>query len=451
MDVHGFVKNELRLERPDKNTSGTLTGDRLQGKEHIMELSMGIDWADQSHAICLREQGTRRIVAEFEIAHTATGVNQLEETIQALGCTPEMCVVAIETNQGMLVNYLFESGYRIHPIPPAAVKAYRARHRRTGAKSDVDDAQLLSDILCQDLGLFPPLAGDSPLAREIQAVYRGREQLVRRRAQVLCQLKQNLKTYFPAAITLFSSLECQIVRAFLAAFPDQQVARQATGDEIIAFLQQQDYRRLDRVDEIVAKLHAPAIPVPAWQARAGACLTTALLAEIEVLSEQIQTVEAQLEHLLEQHADAELFRSLPRVGTVLAAGFIGELGDCRAKFEDASALQALAGTAPVTKQSGSSKQVYFRYACNKPLRYLLQQYARQSARKDGSSWARGYISNQLERGHSNSRAYRALANRWLVIIFRMWQDHRLYDEQYHLSNIARRGIKQLDRMEKQAA
>jgi transposase len=378
-------------------------------------------------------------------------VNRLEDTIQALGGKPETCVVAIETNQGMLVNYLLESGYQIHPIPPAAVKAYRERHRRTGAKSDADDAQLLADILCQDLELFPPLASDSPLAREIQAVYRGREQLVRRRAQVLCQLKHNLKTYFPAAITLFSGLERQIVRAFLAAFPDQQAAQHATRAEIIAFLQQQDYRRWDRVDEIVAKLHAPVIPVPAWQVRAGACLTTALLAEIEVLSEQIQTLEAHLEQLLDQHTDAALFRSLPRVGTVLAAGLIGELGDCREKFEDASALQALAGTAPVTKQSGSSKQVFFRYACNKPLRALLQQFARQSARQDGSSWARGYISNQLERGHSNSRAYRALANRWLVIIFRMWQDGRLYDENYHLSNIARRGVKQTKSTATQAA
>jgi transposase len=453
IDVRGSVKNELRLERPDKNTSSTLTGDRLpkEDKEHIMELSIGIDWADQSHAICLRERGTRRIIAEFEITHTAAGVNRLEETIQALGCTPERCVVAIETNQGMLVNYLFESGYRVHPIPPAAVKAYRDRHRRTGAKSDADDAQLLSDILCQDLELFPPLAGDSPLAREIRTVHRGREQLVRRRAQVLCQLKHNLKTYFPAAITLFSGLERQIVRAFLSASPDQRAAQQATRAEVIAFLQRQDYRRLDCVDEIMAKLHAPVIPVPAWQTRAGVCLTTALLAEIEVLSEQIQKLETQLERLLEQHVDAELFRSLPRVGTVLAAGLIGELGDCREKFEDASALQALAGTAPVTKQSGSSKQVFFRYACNKPLRCLLQQFARQSARKDGSSWARGYLSSQLDRGHSNSRAYRALANRWLVIIFRMWQDHRLYDENYHLSNIARRGIKQPGRIEKQAA
>jgi transposase len=416
-----------------------------------MYLSVGIDWADQSHAICIRERATRRILAEFEITHTAAGIRQLEDAVKALNCEPEECMVAVETNQGMLVNYLVESGYRVHPIPPAAVKAYRERHRRTGAKSDADDAQLLSDILCQDVDLFPPLAGDSPLARELQAVYRGREQLVRRRAQVLCQLKQNLKSYFPAAITLFSGLDRQIVRTFLTAFPDQEAAQQITEEELTAFLQEQDYRRMDRVAKIVAQLQAPVIPVPAWQARAGACLTTALLAEIDVLSEQIHQLEAQLAWLLEQHPDAELFRSLPRVGTVLAAGFIGELGDCREKYADANAMQALAGTAPVTRQSGASKQVIFRYACNKPLRYLLQQFARQSARRDGSAWARGYVSNQLERGHSNSRAYRALANRWLVIIFRMWHDRRLYDENYHLNNIARRGVKQSGQKEMHTA
>jgi transposase len=368
-----------------------------------------------------------------------------------LGGSPEDCVVAIETNQGLLVNYLFEAGYRIHPIPPAAVKGYRERHRRSGAKSDADDAQLLADILCQDLDLYPPMASDSALAREIRAVYRGREQLVRHRAQVLRQLKHNLKTYFPAAITLFSSLDQPIVRAFLTAFPNQQIAQQVTEEGLTVFLQQHGYCRRDRVAKVVARLHAPTIPVPAWQARASACLTAAFLAELEVLSEQVQMLETKLEQLLEQHVDADLFRSLPRVGIVLAAGFIGELGDCRAKYENASALQALAGTAPVTKQSGASKYVFFRFACNKSLRHLLQQFARQSARKDGSVWARGYVSNQIEQGHSSSRAYRALANRWLVIIFRMWQDRRSYDEDYHLRNIALRGNKQFKAAKKQVA
>jgi transposase len=210
-----------------------------------------------------------------------------------------------------------------------------------------------------------------------------------------------------------------------------------------AFFKEQGYTRPNKIPDLIAKLHAPAIPVPAWQAEVGSRLTAALMAELAVLSEHIRGVEARLTELLAQHPDAAIFRSLPRVGPVLAAGFIGELGDCRNKSRDASALQALAGTAPVTIQSGPTRKVSFRFACNKPLRYLLQEFARQSAHPGGSAWARGYLSNQLERGHSKSRAYRALANRWLVIIFRMWQAGSQYDEDYHLRNTAQRGIKML--------
>jgi transposase-like protein len=90
-----------------------------------MKLSIGIDWADQSHAICLRERDTRRILAEFEIGHTVAGVSQLKDAVKALSCAPEDCVVAIETNQGMLVEYLFMDGLyegmRLHKSRQEAV------------------------------------------------------------------------------------------------------------------------------------------------------------------------------------------------------------------------------------------------------------------------------------------------------------------------------------------
>lgn len=86
-----------------------------------MQMSIGIDWSDRSHAICIREQDTRRILAEIVIAHTAEGVQQLEQTVSALNSSPDECVIGIETNEGLLVNYLLKAGYHVHPIPPAAV------------------------------------------------------------------------------------------------------------------------------------------------------------------------------------------------------------------------------------------------------------------------------------------------------------------------------------------
>lgn len=390
-------------------------------------------------------------MAEFNIQHSAAGIQKLETTLEAFAARPRECVVAIEISKGMLVNYLSATGYQLYPIPPAAVKEYRGRRRRTGAKSDRDDAQLLADILCLDLDLYSPLANDSHLARELQATYRARKQLVQHRTQLLNQLQQSLKAYFPAAIELFSRLDSQILHAFLTTFPTQRAAQAATEQELQIFFKQQDYTRTDRIPTIIEQLDQTFIPVPVWQAAAGQSFTAALLDQLAVLSEHIQRFEKRLTHMLDQHPDAPIFRSLPRVSTVLVAGLLGEIGDCRATFDDASSLQALAGTAPVTIQSGTSRTVSFRFACNKPLRNLFQEFARQSALPHASVWARGYFVNQLERGHSASRAYRALANRWASIIFRMWKDRTLYDENYHLRNIAQRGAKLPSKTYTQAA
>jgi len=99
---------------------------------------------------------------------------------------------------------------------------------------------------------------------------------------------------------------------------------------------------------------------------------------------------------------------------------------------------AVAGWASV--QSGERRSVKFRVGCCKPFRNATQQFARLSARGEkGSAWAKGYLSDQLARGHSVSRGTRALANRWLSIIFRLWQDRVVYDERIHLRNRAQRG------------
>jgi transposase len=53
-----------------------------------------------------------------------------------------------------------------------------------------------------------------------------------------------------------------------------------------------------------------------------------------------------------QHPDAVIITSFPGLGTVLGARILGEIGDDRARFADAKALKAFAGTAPVTRASG---------------------------------------------------------------------------------------------------
>jgi hypothetical protein len=96
----------------------------------------------------------------------------------------------------------------------------------------------------------------------------------------------------------------------------------------------------------------------------------------------------------------------------------------------------LAGTCPVTVKSGKKKWVKFRRGCNKEFRRIAQQFAMAS--KSRSGWAAAYWHEIRPRCHSDSHACRCLANRWLAIIWKLWQTRQAYDEDYHLQQRAQR-------------
>lgn len=403
-------------------------------------LCIGIDWADDKHDVCIRDGDDRRILAEFAITHDANGLAQLDKTVKALGAEPGESLVAVETPHGLLVGYLLQTGYNVYAIPPRAVDRYRDRHRQSGAKTDQLDARVLSDILCVDREYHRPIPADSPLAQEIQLVSRQRQKLVAERTRLKNQLTACLKAYYPAALDLFSGLDCAIAWSFLRAYSNARLAAEATLEELEAFFAEQGYTCSRKIPGIYEQLQAPAIPVPDWQVQTQQHYMLLLLELLAIVVPQIKAYEKELSRLLDEHPDAFIFRSLPNAGDVTAAWLLGEIGDCRDNFETASAMQALAGTCPVTVQSNKRRQIKFRFGCCKSFRSATQQYARLSARGiNSSSWAKGYLSDQLARGHSVSRATRALANRWLAIIFRLWQDRVVYDEEIHLRNRAQRG------------
>jgi len=340
----------------------------------------------------------------------------------------------------LLVGYLLQIGYVVYAIPPRAVDRYRDRHRQSGSKTDQIDARVLADILCIDRAYHQAIPSDSPLAQEIKFTSRQRQKLVAERTRLKNQLTACLKTYYPVALHLFSGLDCAITCSFLRAYPNAKAAAAASLEELEAFFSQHGYSCPRKIPEIYQQLQAPAIPVADWQLRASQPHMLLLVELLTTLVSHIKTYEKRLSALLDQHEDAFIFRSLPNAGDVTAAWLLGEIGDCRDKFEAASGMQALAGTCPITVQSNTQRRIFFRSGCCKSFRNAMQQFSRLSARGNhGSSWAKGYLGDQISRGHSVSRGTRALANRWLAIIFRLWQDRVVYDEKVHLRNRALRG------------
>ena len=143
----------------------------------------------------------------------------------------------------------------------------------------------------------------------------------------------------------------------------------------------------------------------------------------------------EVQKLFARHPDQAIFDSLPGAGDLLAPKLLVMLGDHRERYPTPQTIRALAGTCPVTIESGQKRRVRFRRACNRDYRQTAQQFAKASVRE--AEWAAAYLSLCLARGHSKSHAYRCLANRWLGIIWKLWQSRELYDETYHLQQIRR--------------
>ena len=115
---------------------------------------------------------------------------------------------------------------------------------------------------------------------------------------------------------------------------------------------------------------------------------------------------------------------------------IAAFGTQRDRFSSAADLQTYSGIAPVLQRSGNSSWTHFRWACPKFLRQTFHEWAWLSTRK--SEWARDYYDQQRAKGKSHHAAVRALAFKWLRILFRCWKDSRPYEESRYLQSLEKR-------------
>jgi transposase len=171
--------------------------------------------------------------------------------------------------------------------------------------------------------------------------------------------------------------------------------------------------------------------------RAKSRLAVSLAKMLQTLGRQLDEYRAAIEALFRQHPDHDLFGSLPGAGGKLAPRLMSELGADRARFDTPQSLQCLAGTAPVSFQSGQIHRVRMRRGCNAHLRHAVHLWADCSRAACG--WAQAYYQAQRKKGKSHACALRCLGHRWLDVLWKMWQTHTNYDGDLHARNQQKHG------------
>jgi hypothetical protein len=225
---------------------------------------------------------------------------------------------------------------------------------------------------------------------------------------------------------LFTKLQQRSTLVFLQAYPTPQAAQAASVEEITATLRTGKHTNPRRVAPLIfEELHRPQLKANAITVRAKSRLMLSLAKQLLLVVEDIANYDEEIKTLFLTQKDHEIWSSLPGAGKRLAPRLLAEWGDDRARYVDANSVQTLAGTAPVPFQSGNFAKAHKRFACLKPLRNALHQFAWQSTLQE--PWAAAYYQRKRAEGKTHSMAVRALANVWVRIIYAMWQQGQCYD------------------------
>ena len=401
---------------------------------------LGVDWADEFHQVWVSNLEGNKVI-EKKVIENVEGFSEFGRWLDESRKKRIELWAAIEKPHGRIVDFLLDHGVVVYPVNPKALDRARDRFRMSQSKSDSFDAYVLAEFLRTDHGHLRALEPNSDQAQELKLLTRDQYRLVRQKTRLLNQLSRTLKEYYARPLEIFSDLESNIALDFLEHYPTPHDLSKLTRRQWNRFAKREHHLGEQRSKELWEKFSPPQLEVPEHVVRAKARLLVVLVVQLKTLREAVQSYNERIKSFFASMPAAELVKRLPGAKTgMIVATLWAELGDAKSRWESFRHLQAEAGVVPVTKASGKSRLVQFRFSCNKLMRHGAYWLAFVSLNR--SEWANHYYRDQRAKGHSHPQALRALGAKWLKIIFVMWRDHKPYDENYHLANITRQKMRQ---------
>jgi transposase len=407
---------------------------------------VGIDWADRQHDVCLQPAGCD--TREFSVLPHRP--ERIAQWVQALRqrCAGRPIAVCLELSKGPLVCALQPYDFLVlFPVNPTTLAKYREAFCLSHAKDDPTDAELALELLMTHRDRLTALPPQSAAMRALQRLVEQRRALVADKVRLTNRLTDALKQYFPQILEWFNDKDTLVFCDFLTRWPTLKHAQRARKARLRACFQEHNVRYPHIIEE---RLHAILQATP-LTSDAGVIAPNRLL--VEVLAQQLRVVlqaiarfDLEIAQLAPTLPDYILFRALPGAGAVYAPRLLAAFGDQRERYQSAADVQKFAGLAPVTERSGHKCWVHWRLHCPKFLRQTFVEWAAQSI--PHSYWARAFSEQQRAKGSAHQAALRALAFKWIRILYRFWRDRTPYNEATYLTALKRRGSPRLRSVQK---
>jgi hypothetical protein len=390
---------------------------------------VGIDWAEKQHDVELISESGQRL-RRLRISHGVQGLTQLQETISEFASESSQVVVGIESDHGLLVNFLVGSGYTVYPVNPKVAAQYRDRQSPAGSKSDAGDAGMLANLVRTDRHRHRPLAGDSDQGLEIRARARAHLRAIRVMLRMRNQLRSLLLEFYPAVLPLLAEDDIRDALAILSVAPNPLLGRGLSRSKIESTLRRHGRQRnlATRAVKIQELLRGPQLELNQPRlVSAHSDETASLVRRLLQARQEVALLEEQLGPIFRDHPDADIYLSFPGLADVLGARVLGESGDDPTRYRDARSRRNYVGNSPVTRASGKKREVRRRVVRNRRLADATFCWAQSAI--NVSPGARQLYERLRARGKHHNEALRVVANKLVGILHACLRDRRLYDSE----------------------
>ena len=381
---------------------------------------LGIDVGKSHHAAALINSEGNTIATLSSFANTGAGFRKLLRFVSSHVSKEEELSVGIEATGPYwipLCRWGRKQGWEVtvlNPLKVASLRNYGVR----GSKTDRIDAVLVAQALRWEKR--PPSEEPSYETLELRHLTRLRSQIIKDRTRISLRLISILDTLFPELLTLFSKPISPSTLAVLEVAPTPQKVVALGKENLTAILRKASGGKLgqERAQQIIdAAQRSVGVPSETLEE-----VTALIVAQIRLLGEQLTTLNRRINEL---YARTGLtLDTLPGVGTVLAATFLGEFGDVN-RFKGGTQMVAYAGIDPKLRESGSHQgQVRMSKRGSPYLRHAIYLAAQTAARTD--EYFQAILQRQLKRGKSKRKALGAVMNRFIHVLYAVWKDNRAY-------------------------
>lgn len=398
---------------------------------------IGIDWSDKKHDLCLIDSMTDKREASL-LPHSPQAIAEWASALRAR-YQGQQVAVCLEQSRGPLIYALLKYDFiTLFPVNPRTLARFREAFSPSRHKDDPPDAAYLAELLLHHRERLRAWQPDSEQTRALRLLVEHRRKVVGDRTRLSNRMTSLLKCYFPQVLEWFPDIRTEMVCDFLLRCPSLEALKRVRRETLLQFFRHHNSVRPATLERRINSIkEARSLTTDGAVLCSSILMIKALCTQMKATLSAIEEFDQQIGALCTAHQDYKLFQSLPGAGTIYASRLTAALGSDRSRWQSADELACLVGVAPVMERSGQSCWVRWRYFCPKFLRQSFHEYAGESIRH--SFWARAYYEQQRAKGKSHHAAVRALAFKWVRIIFRCWQTRTAYDEVKYLESLRRKG------------